>query len=475
MKKRAPTLIALAVLASLAAWVGFNETKPKEDEGKVHIWREKTENLVAFELKDVAHGVAVACAKGKDGVWRVTAPAELECDADAADLVVKHLADPGIERQLEPQADLTPFGLQPPQWRASFKLKNGKGHSLLLGLKNPTDSGYFFMEEGGKALYTIATWSADNFRKTMTDLRSRQLVAIDPAKITRLVIRRRKVPTIEAVRAGDGWQLTQPLAAAADKYAIEAILNDLKALKGQDVIDEPAAYSRYKLDQPTVEAVLYSGTGSGQTLTLARPDPAKDEAYASSSRLPFVFRLANAQALANLTKAPGEFRERLLLSATKEDLTGIGITAGSLTVAATKGRDGKWQITTPAGAAAEQELNDMMFEIIYVRVENFTTDKPGGLAGFGLAPPHADVTLKGVKDKTPFTAHYLLGSRAGDHAYLKFLDRPSVYEVRHDLLDKVERFMDKVRSGGKPVTPAASGAPATPKPAAPTSAPAKKP
>src|SRR6185503_9072834 len=145
----------------------------------------------------------------------------------------------------------------------------------LRGLKNPTDSGYFFMEEGGKALYTIATWSADNFRKTMTDLRSRQLVAIDPAKITRLVIRRRKVPTIEAVRAGDGWQLTQPLAAAADKYAIEAILNDLKALKGQDVIDEPAAYSRYKLDQPTVEAVLYTGTGSGQTLTLARPDPAK--------------------------------------------------------------------------------------------------------------------------------------------------------------------------------------------------------
>lgn len=458
-----PTLAALGVLVGLGIWVGLNETKPMEDAGKEHLYRVKPEELVAFELKDLARTVSVACAKGADGVWRITAPAPLEADPEAVDLVLKHLANPEVERKLEPQTDLTPFGLHSPKWRASFRTKKGKDHAILLGGKNPTDSGYFVMVEGGQTLYTVASWSADNLRKTMTDLRSRQLAPVDPAGVTRLVIRRRKFPTIEAVRTGDAWQLTQPLAGAADKYAIEAVLNELKGLKGQDVLDEPGAYSRYRLDQPAVEAVLYTGTGSGLTVTLARPDAAKDEAYATSTRLPYVFRLPNASALAGLTKAPEEFRERLLLSATKEDLTDVTLATGGLAITATKGRDGKWKVTKPAGVEAEQELNDMLFEIIYVRVEKFTSDKPAGLAAFGLAPARADVTLAGSKDKKPFTAHYQLGTRSGDHAYLKFADRPSVYAVRRDLLDKVERFADKVRAGGKTVTPP---------PAAPSKAPA---
>jgi len=450
MKKWLPTLIALGVLAGLGVWVAKNETKPREDSSKEHLWRVKPEDITGFELRNVQKSVSLSCAKGADGSWRITAPAELDADPELVELVVKHLADPEIERKLEPQTDLTPFGLKPPVWRLSFKVKNGKPRAFLLGIKNPTESGYFAMEEGGAAVYTVVTWSADNVRKTMADLRSKQLLAVDPAKVTRLVIRRRKIPTIEVVRQGDAWAMTQPLAAPADKYAIDAILNDLKGLKGQDVQEEPGAYSRYKLDQPTVEAVVYTGTGAGQTLTLAKPNPLKDEAWATSTRLPFVFKLANAVTVGSLAKSPEDFRERLLLSANKEDLTEVTLTAGSLAVTCVRNPDGKWKITKPAGAGAEQELNDMLFEIIYVRVEAFTSDKPKGLGAYGLLPPHVDIALKGVKDKVPFAAHYALGSRAGDHAYLKFADKPSVYEVRRDLLDKVERFADKIRSGGKP-------------------------
>jgi hypothetical protein len=466
MKKRVPTLVAVAVLAGLGSWVAFNETKPKEDPDKVHCWRVTPENIVSFELRDVERSLAVSCARDH-GAWRITAPVALDADTEMADLVAKHLADPELERKLDLQQDLTPYGLKPARWRCAFKMKDGKGHVLLLGIRNPTDTGSFAMEEGGAAIYTVVTWSADNLRKSLADLRSKQLLALDPARVTRLVIRRRKVPTIELTRQGEAWRMTQPLAAPADKYAIDALLADLKSLKGLDVLDEPGAYSRYKLDQPAVEAVVYTGTGSGQTITLARPNPLKDEAYGSSSRLPFVFRLANATAIGSLAKAPEDFRERLLLSANKEDLSNVEITAGSLSISCQRGKNGAWTIVKPAGVVADQALNDMLFEIIYVRVEKFAGDRPGSLVPYGLQPAHADIRLTGTKDKVPFTAHYRIGARSGDHAFLAFADQPSVYEVRRDLLDKVERFADAVRSAGKPVAPATAAhvaSPATPAP-----------
>ncbi len=467
MKPWQRTLLALVVLGGIATWVGLKELKPIEEK-KDKIWSAKAAAVAKFEVRDLTTGVGLACAKGKDSVWRITAPADLEADTEACDLAARHLAEPEIERKLDPPDDLSVFGLKEPRIRAAFTDTAGTTHALLLGIKTPTDSGYFAIEEGGKIPYVVATWSADNFRKTVNDLRQKTLMRLEPAEVRRLVIRRKEGGTVELARVGtEAWKLLQPVQAAADRFTIDALLGDLKGLKGQDLLEEASAYSRYRLDQPTAEVVVYTGSGSGQTLTLARPDLKKDEAYASSTRLPFTWRLAGSAILATITKPVADFRDRLLLQLDKEAMTGAEITVAGRKHVLVPARDGKWKVTEPANAApAEAETTDMLFEIGYLRAEEFTDDHPKSAVKYGLASPAADVLIRATVDGKPGVYRYKLGLRTGDRVACSFGDAPSVFGVRKDLLDKVERFADKVRA-----VPAPAAAPPTPA----KDAPAKKP
>ena len=455
MKRWAQTLIALAVLAALAAWVVRYETKPKVEK-KDRPWTVEAADIVRVELSDLAKGTGLTLEKAKDGGWWITAPARLEADGELVDQVLKHLAAPEVERKLEAPSDLRPFGLLTPSFRASFTDKKGTARVLLVGQKNPGDSAYYVLPADTATPYTVATWSVDSFRKTANDLRQKTLVALDPAKVTRVVLKRARMTpgTLEFVRAGDGWQMVKPLAAAADRYAVDGLLNDLKALKGGDVVEEPQAYSRYKLDQPGFTVVVYTGSGSGDTIVLSKPVPNKDEAFASSTRLPFTFRLAGAWVLQNLGKGLDDFRERLLLQMDKEGATSAEFAFAGLTVKAVRGRQGAWTITEPAKASAAAELQDALFEAVYVRAESFVDDAPKSPAAYGLAPPRAAVTVRGIRDGKPFTAAYKLGNRSGETAYLQFGASPAVYGVRKDLPDKIERLVDKVRGAPEPAVAA---------------------
>jgi len=452
VKRWLPTLIALVILAAVGVYVGLYETKP-QPAPKEKIYEQNQDDIVKFELKDIEKGITLVCEKEPDGIWWITAPTRLEAEADTVDLVTRHLANPEVERKLELQEDLAPFKLQEPAYRATLFTKDGASRTLLIGAKNPMDSAYFVREKDGSHLYTVYTYSVDNFRKTVADLRNKTLMSFDPALVNRLTLKRSKGGTVEFVRQGEeAWKLTKPVEAPADRFTVDSLLNDIKALKGTEVIEEPYAYSRYKLDQPSAEVIVYTGTGTAQQLTLARPDPEKEEAYASSSRLPFVLKLSSAFILTNVSKELTEFRERLLLSVNREDLTEARITYGGLTIVISKDQD-TWSVKEPAGAKAEDEMNDMLFEIIYVRAEEFTDDAPKNLDRYGLDPPKAEVIIRGVKDEQPFTYHYRLGKRAGDHAYLQVVGRSHVVEVRKELLEKVERFAEKIRSGSKAASP----------------------
>lgn len=465
MKRWLPTLVALVVLTALAVWVARFETKPKEEK-KDRPWNVKAEEVVKFSLEDTAKGTKLACEKEKSGGWWITAPARLEADGEIADQVARHLAQPETERRLEAPPDLRPFGLLSPSFRASFTDKRGTTRVLLVGQKNPGDTAYYVLPEGTATPYTVAVWSVDSFRKTVADLRQKNLVSLDPAMVTRLVVRRARMTpgTLEFARTGDTWRLTKPIDAAADRYAVEGVLNDVKSLKGSEALEEAQAFSRYKLDQPGFTVVVYTGSGSGDTVYLSKPNPGKDEAYASSSRLPFTFRLPGAWVLQNLGKGLDDYRERVLLQADKDSLSSAEFSFAGVTVKATKGRRGKWTIDQPAKAAgADAELEDALFEAVYVRIERFVDDSPKSLKPYGLDPARVTVALRGKKDGKPFEAIYSLGSRAGESVYLRFGPGRAVYEARKDLLDKIERLCDKVR-GAPSASPAAAAAPA---PAAP--------
>ncbi len=440
-------MAAAFVLAGLAVYVGLYETKPKEDE-KERIYQVEPEDIASFELEDLEKQLTLACERSEDGDWLITKPSRLIAEDETVEMVVRNLANPVVDRKFEPAEDLTPFGLDSPVYKASFRLKDGKTRILLVGAKNPTGSAYFIKEQDQPGFYTAAAYSVDGFMKTVKDLRGKTLMKFEPAGVSRLVLERPGSDTLEFKRLGVGsWEIVKPVQAPADGIAVEGLLNDAKSLKGTEVIEEPDAYSRYKLDQPVAKITVYTGTGTGQRLFLSKPKTGGDDAYASSSRLPFVFKLGSSYAATAALKPLNDFRERLLLQADRDDLAHVTVKTQGMDIVCTKDKDGKWTVSKPEGRSLDDEFDEMLFEITYVRAEEFIAGKPGDLTQFGLAPAKAEIILTGQREKEPFSAKYLLGKRSGDNVYCKLSERPDVYAVRKDLLDKVDRFADRIRTG----------------------------
>lgn len=459
MTRALRTGLTLAVLAGLGWYVWKFETGPKPGSTSgITMWKAAPEDVVKLELSDVATGLGLTCERQPDGTWWITKPVKLEADGEQVEQVVRHLATPEVERRLDASADLAPFGLAPGKARIAFTTKQGNTHAALLGGRNPTDTAYFALPEGTATPYTIATWSGDAWKKTVADLRQKTLVRLEPADVVTVVIDRPKLTgatqRIELAREGaDGWRMVKPAAVPADRYVVDGILNDLKALKADTVIEEGQAFSRYRLDQPHARIILSTKTGTGQTVTLARPKAGGD-VYASSTRLPFTLKLPAGGLLDSVLKGPDDFRERLLLQADKEELTALTLEVGGFRIAARGSKD-VWTIVEPAGKekAAGTELNDALFEFIYVRAESFGDDAPNSLKPFGLSPARASITLTGEKDRKPFTHTYALGSRVGDHVWCRFGDLKGVVKVRKDLLDRAERLADKIRTAGAEKAP----------------------
>jgi hypothetical protein len=458
MKRFIPTLIALLLLGGLGTWVYLRETKARTGETRQHIWQASADDVEKFELDDPGKQTKYLASRRADGTWWLADPG-LEVDADAADQVRRHLADPEVERKLDPPKDLSPFGLKEPRFRATVFLKGGKKRVLLLGEKNPTGSSYFAMEEGGRELYTVVSYAAEALMKDLGSLRSKVLMSFEPAKVDRVLVRRPKLDTLEFRREGEGWRMVSPVSAAADRYAVDGLLSDVKAVRGAELVEERAAFSRNRLDQPSAVICVFTGTLSGQVLTLSRPPSPPGTACATSTRLPFVFRLGSTYVLDNALKPAAEWREKLLLQMDREALGQLKLRQGALEIDCRKGADGKWKVVKPASSGtvpAESGLDDVLFEAVYLRAERFVDDAPKSLGKLGLDKPRLGVTLVGSgKGNMPVSHEYLLGNRDGAVAMMKFRDSPAVYGVRVDLLDKLERFADRFRPSSAAPRPAA--------------------
>jgi hypothetical protein len=447
VKKFLPTAVVLGLLLALGSYVIFFESRPADpNEGADHLFKVRQADITKFRLESPDKGTTIELEKLADGKWWITAPGRYEADSDAVDAILKTLSAPMVERRIGP-GDPAEFGLDHPTFRATAETRRGKPRSFTAGRKNPTETAYFAQADGTGEISIVPAMVVDSLRKSVSELRSRIFAPIDPAKVTRLVVRRSGAETMEFTRKGkDAWAMARPGRGDADRYAVEGLLNGIKNLRGTDIIDETGASARYRLDDPTVRYEIYTGKEGGWgkpiTVSLSRPSPKRDDSYATSSLLPFVMRIPGSAPVTDASKPSDDYRERSLLAANKEDLREAVIRWRGKEYTCRPGFRGKWSVVRPAGVKAGEELDDMLFEIIYVRAESFITDGAANFAPYGLAKPAAEITVSGKKDGKKFRHTYALGNRYGGFISMRWDGEPAVYGVREELLAKVARFAE---------------------------------
>ena len=178
MSRRAWTLIG--VLAALVVLVGayFVLSRPKPAPAPAAALPELSkgdkDKLVKVVLSDRPEGTLTLVKTAEK--WNTEPPVSVVLEPTSIDNLLYSFSALSAERIIEEKpADLGQYGLAPPRAVATGTWADGTSRTLLLGDKAPSGASYYIQVKGDPKVYTVQSYTGQDFHWTLKDLRSRTL------------------------------------------------------------------------------------------------------------------------------------------------------------------------------------------------------------------------------------------------------------------------------------------------------------
>ncbi|HTG33836.1 MAG TPA: DUF4340 domain-containing protein [Thermoanaerobaculia bacterium] len=193
------------------------------------------------------------------------------------------------------------------------------------------------------------------------------------------------------------WRIVQPLAARADSFAVDRLLDGIAALEKTRTLDDvdPKAVG---LDKPRAVVRLTTKTGE-KVLRLGAEVPPGGSLIVAVPGQKGVYVVGDA-ILSEVDKGPGEWRDRLVFRGDRERIRSITLSgAAGGPVVLTRRADGFW-IERPFADRADHDLVDgLLSDLTGLTADRFLDgDGSRPPTALGLQPPRAtvDVAFSGV-------------------------------------------------------------------------------
>ena len=201
---------------------------------------------------------------------------------------------------------------------------------------------------------------------------------------------------IRLEKKGEEWALAQPIAAAADKDAIEGVISSLEMAKIDRRLGPSTDLKTYALDPPSGHIAIETKSGT-QTLAVGDQAPLGGAWYA------LVDGKDGKKEVAVVGAAAGELAGKDLLSLRDKSLlafdpwkvVGLTLERGRETVTLKKPEAG-WKLDQPVEAPADgPAVTDLLSALERVRATKFEVEQatPADLKARGFTPPAARVTI----------------------------------------------------------------------------------
>jgi hypothetical protein len=239
------------------------------------------------------------------------------------------------------------------------------------------------------------------------------------------------------------WRLTKPLAARADAFAVDRLLDAVTSLAKTNTLDEvdPKAVG---LDKPRATVRLTTKDGE-KVLRIGAEVPPGGSTIAAIDGRKGAYVVSDA-VLSEVDKAPGEWRDHQVFRGNREAVQRITLTGGAEGPVVLARRRGGFWMERPVADRADRDLVDgLLSDLTGLTADRFL-DGPQNLAALGLNPPKGAVDVV-FSDGTP-PARVELGTAvtgpaapegqpAGELAYGRLGD--TVFQVRTRLGESVRR------------------------------------
>jgi hypothetical protein len=262
------------------------------------------------------------------------------------------------------------------------------------------------------------------------------------------VVLTRPAGTVHLRRSGDLWSLVAPVAAPADRSAVENLTSSLATLRVEREIDAtPQQPADYGLAPPAAE-VTFKAKGQERGVKLGAKNPTNIWVYAQEAGKPAVL-LVPESVLQDAQKPASDFRDRALVAFERKDVKTLEVRGpgGQVIAAATAKEPDAWQLTAPLTAPADKDvIGGLLDKLRAAKIKEFVTDAPESLAGYGLDRP-TTVVLGTGEEKSRATKTLRFGKALPDKkgVYAQREGERTVLLVDEDLWKAVPTSVAAVR------------------------------
>ncbi|HMB33052.1 MAG TPA: DUF4340 domain-containing protein [Methylomirabilota bacterium] len=274
-----------------------------------------------------------------------------------------------------------------------------------------------------------------------------RLWMVEPKDVESFTIAR-KDDTIKLKRAGDGWEMVEPVKTRADGGVANEVLTDLTTARvDREIESNPTKLADFGLEPPAATVTLdVKGQTKPFTLTVGGKNPTGVWVYAREGSKPAVVALG--ESVARDTARPvADFRDKTLVAFDRKNVTAIDLDFGDgshMTLEPEEG--GKWTVARPGPYRADSDLvSDMLERLASARIKEFET-APKSPGTYGLDKP-SKLTLWLGKDKDRTAKTILVGKTDADKkgVYVQREGDSEVLLVPSEAWDKVPKTVAMAR------------------------------
>lgn len=292
--------IILVVVVALLGGAYYFINKSKTSDSGTDTTTDDSIKLTDFTT-DKIESVTVVNTEGtiiivKDGAgWKLTAPADIKPDANKLSSIVTYTVGLTAQKLIEENpADLSIYGLDKPVL-VTVKLNDGTEKTIELGSQTPTKDAYYAKMKDSPKVYTISTYTGEQFLTKKKDLRDKALLALKTEDIISLSMDRKGQNLFKSQKADEtSWTMSAPIEGTANASALGEMLAAVTTVTASEFEDGDAPNpADYGLDNPAY-AFDFATSSAKYRLLLGKEKVKGSEIYAKLDGSSVIFTISES-------------------------------------------------------------------------------------------------------------------------------------------------------------------------------------
>lgn len=305
------TIAVLIAFILLVIFVVYIDKIKKGKEEKIQIFGKlKQEEIIKFELNNIEKNESVICEKNKDGVWEIINPKTCKTEENTVKAVLSELVNIDVDRKVIDKAvDLKQYGLEQPKFQIKFNLINNAAYSLIVGDKSPAENSYYIKDTDKNPVYTAYSYSIDNLKKTVKDLRKKEIFEFSTDKVMKIAVQYNGKVKEFVKKDKEKWNIAVPVKADAKSEEVISLIITVRNIRALDFIeDDPKSLQECGLlNAPNSIKMWLENEKEPCVLYIGNKSKVSNNVYAKTSLNPCIYEI-NPEVLRDINKDIKEFK-----------------------------------------------------------------------------------------------------------------------------------------------------------------------